>query len=203
MSKGDDTRNRILGECARQTAARGLGGVSLNDIAAAVGMSKSGLFKHFESKEEMQHAVLEQVLDHFLEFVWRPAEELTAGRKRLQKVFDRWLKWNETECVVGGCPIAAASVELDDQPGKLRDYLQMRMRRWHDRLTAEMQQLRDPPMKEDEARRAVFQMRSFILGYGEARRLMEDPHARRAARAAFDSLLDRTEHPPELEALED
>src|SRR5262245_1682341 len=60
MSKGNETRVRILEECARQAAARGLVGVSLNDIAEAVGLSKSGLFKHFESKEAMQYAVLEQ-----------------------------------------------------------------------------------------------------------------------------------------------
>src|SRR5258705_13467027 len=107
MSKGDETRVRIIAECARQAAARGLGGVSLNDVAAAVGLSKSGLFKHFESKEAMQRAVLEQVLDHFLEFVWRPAEALPAGRKRLEKVVERWLKWGESEIAAGGCPIAA------------------------------------------------------------------------------------------------
>lgn len=198
MSKGDETRVRIIEECARQAAARGLGGVSLNDVAAVVGLSKSGLFKHFDSKEAMQLAVLEQVLDHFLEFVWRPAEALPPGRKRLEKVFERWLKWGESECADGGCPIAAVSVELDDQPGKLRDYLQGRMRRWHDRLTGEMQLVRTPPLKEDEARRAVFQMRSFILGHSESRRLLEDPHARRAARAAFESLLERTQMPAEL-----
>ena len=201
MSKGDDTRLRILEECARQAAARGLDGVSLNDVAAAVGLSKSGVLKHFESKEEVQHAVLEQVLDHFLEFVWRPAEALPPGRKRLERVFERWLKWGESEYASGGCPISAASVELDDRPGKLRDYLQARMLRWRDRLTAEMQQVRNPPLKEEEARRAVFQMRSFVLGYSEARRLLEDPNARRAARAAFEALLERTQGAKEEQAV--
>jgi AcrR family transcriptional regulator len=200
MTKGNETRIRILEECARQAAARGLEGVSLSDIADAVGLSKSGLFKHFESKEGMQHAVLEYVMDRFLSLVWEPSLSEARGRPRLEKVFDRWLRWGETECSDAGCLIVAASVELDDRPGKLRDYLRARIRKWHDKLTAEMQLVRTPALKEDEARRAVFQMRSFILGYGESRRLLEDPGARRAVRGAFESLLDRTAHPVERSA---
>jgi AcrR family transcriptional regulator len=195
MSKGDETRQRILEACGRQAAARGFEGVSLSEVAAAVGLSKSGLFKHFDSKESMQLAVLEQVIDRFSAFAWKPAEELPRGRARLERVFERWIKWQEVECAENGCLIYAARTELDDRPGPLRDYLRLRLGIWYDKLTAEMRLVRDPPLKEDEARRAVFQMRSFILGHGEARRLLEESNAKRAAREAFAALLDRTSQP--------
>ena len=83
MKKGEATRARILEEAARQAALRGLTGVSLNDVAEAVGLSKSGLFKHFESKEAMQLAVLQATLERFADYVWAPASILPPGRGRL------------------------------------------------------------------------------------------------------------------------
>lgn len=194
LKKGDATKARILDEAARQAAVRGFGAVSLNDVAEAVGLSKSGLFKHFDSKEAMELAALQQVLDRYIEFVWKPAEERTPGRERLEVIFDRWLDWAEIENAAGGCLITAAGVELDDQPGPLRDLLTTGQHRWGKTLVREMKALRDPPVSEEDAQSAVFQMKSFILGHNEARRLLEDVSARKAAKGAFRALLDRTEH---------
>ncbi|MET0273786.1 MAG: TetR/AcrR family transcriptional regulator [Phenylobacterium sp.] len=192
MRKGEATRQRILDEAAQQAAQRGLTGVSLGDVAEAVGLSKSGLFKHFTSKEEMQLAVLDQVLVHFNDFIWVPAASLPAGRARLEAVFNSWLDWAETEWPDVGCPITALSVELDDQPGILRERLQAGLGRWRKTMIREMQALRDPPLTEQEAQAAYFQMKSFVLGHSDARRMMGDADARRSALAAFDALLDRT-----------
>lgn len=196
MRKGEATRTRILDEAARQVAVRGLMAASLGDLAEAVGLSKSGLFKHFESKEAMQLAVIEQVQAQFTEFLWRPAQDRPHGRPRLEAVFDRWLDWTETEWAEHGCPIMSLSVELDDQPGPLRDQLQKGLLQWRRTMIREFQALRDPPLSEDEAAGAYFQMKSFVLGHSEARRLMADPDARRSAQAAFAGLLDRTAAPP-------
>lgn len=152
MRKGDATRARILDETARQAALKGFGAVSLNDVAEAVGLSKSGLFKHFESKEAMELVALEQEFDRFVEFVWTPAEALPAGRTRLEAIFERWLDWSEVEKAAGGCLIMAASIELDDQPGPLRDLLQKRVRQWRRTLSREMQALRDPPCPTKRSR---------------------------------------------------
>lgn len=192
MRKGDATRSRILNEAQRQAAVRGLFNVSLNDVADGVGLSKSGLFKHFESKEAMQEQLLLHATDRFMAFVWAPAEALPPGRARLQMIFDRWLDWAEVENSVGGCLIMTASVELDDQPGPLRDLLHGRLEIWGRMLAREMRAMREPPLDADEARAAVFQMKSFILGHTEAGRLMGDRNAREAARSAFHGLLDRT-----------
>jgi AcrR family transcriptional regulator len=195
LRKGDATRVRILDEATRQVAVRGLTAASLGDLAGAVGLSKSGLFKHFESKEAMQLAIIERVQEQFSDFVWSPLQDVSPGRARLEAVFDRWLDWSENQWRDHGCPIMALSVELDDQPGPLRDALQKGMARWRRTLMREFAGMRAPPLSEAEAAAAYFQMKSYLLGHAEARRLMGDPDARRSARAAFHALLDRCERP--------
>jgi AcrR family transcriptional regulator len=192
VKKGEATRARILEEATRQAALRGLKGVSLNDVAEAVGLSKSGLFKHFESKEDMHLAVVELVTDRFREWIWAPAAERTPGRARLEAVFDNWLRWGEEEWAESGCPIMQLSVELDDQPGPPRDLLHKQLQNFRKTVTREFVRLREPRLSDAEAQAAYFQMKSFILGHSDARRMMGDSDARQSARAAFDALLDRT-----------
>lgn len=192
MRKGEATRVRIIAEAARQAALRGLTGVSLADLAEAVGLSKSGLFKHFDSKDDMHMAVVEAVMDRFGEVIWKPAEDRIPGRPRLEVVFERWLHWAEDEWAESGCPVMALSVELDDQPGPLRDLLHKRLQGWRKTMVREFRALRDPPLSEAEAQAAYFQMKSFILGHSDARRMMGDQDAQRSAMAAFEALLDRT-----------
>lgn len=192
MRKGDATKARILDETARQAAVKGFGAVSLNDVAEAVGLSKSGLFKHFESKEVMELATLDQGFDRFVEFAWTPAEALPPGRPRLERIFDRWLEWTEVENAAGGCLIMAATVELDDQPGPLRDLLLRRVKQWRKALAREVKALRQPELSDEEAAMVIFQMKSYILGHADAKRMMGDSNARKAAHAAFAGLLDRT-----------
>jgi AcrR family transcriptional regulator len=192
LRKGEATKARIVGEAAHQAALRGLTGVSLSDVADAVGMSKSGLFKHFDSKDDLHVAVVESVMDRFSEVIWKPSAELPPGRARLEAIFERWLHWGEDEWGESGCPVMALSVELDDQPGPLRDLLHHRLQGWRKTMVREFRSLRDPPLSEAEAQAAYFQMKSFILGHSDSRRMMGDDDARRSATAAFDALMERT-----------
>lgn len=192
MRKGEATKARIVEEAAKQAGLRGLTNVSLSDIAEAVGLSKSGLFKHFDSKEAMQVAVVEHVMQQFADFTWRPVEPLPTARARLEKIFDLWLDWEEKVWPDSGCPIMAFSLELDDQPGPVRDLLLKRLSQWRRTLVREMMALRDPPLSEAEAQAAYFQMKSFAMGHTDARRMMGDADGRRSATAAFEALLDRT-----------
>lgn len=193
MRKGDATRVRILETAAQQAAQKGLGAVSLGDVAEAVGLSKSGLFKHFDSKEAMQLAVVEQTMARFTDFVWGPARDLSPGRPRLEKIFQCWLDWAEVEWPKSGCPVVTFSVELDDQPGPLRDYLQGQLRRWRRTLMREFAAIRSPPLDEHQTEACYFEMRSLVLGHSEARRMMGDMDARGLAERAFKSLLQRAE----------
>jgi AcrR family transcriptional regulator len=192
LRKGEATKARIVAEAARQAALRGLTGVSLADLADAVGLSKSGLFKHFESKDDIHVAVVEAVMERFGEVIWKPAEHLPPGRPRLEVIFERWLHWGEEEWAESGCPVMALSIELDDQPGPLRDLLHKRLQGWRKTVVREFRSLRDPPLSEAEAQAAYFQMKSFILGHSDSRRMMGDEDAKRSATAAFEALLDRT-----------
>lgn len=192
MRKGEATRARILDEATQLAATRGLTGVSLNDVAAGVGLSKSGLFKHFDSKEAMQAAIIESEMVRFTRSVWEPAEPLPPGRARLSRIFELWLRRADADVLPGGCLFVSASAELDDQPGPLRDLLQAGQRRWQKTLTKEFQALTDPPLPLAQAQLAAFQMKSFALGHNEARRLLEDENAVLMARQAFEDLLDRT-----------
>jgi len=187
--KGDVTRQKILETASEQAAVRGLNAVSLGDVAEAVGMSKSGVFKHFQAKEALQQALLEQVTGRFVEHVWTPAEALPPGAERLHVVFERWLEWVEREASAGGCGLLAFAIELDDQPGPLRDYLKDGQLRWHRTMAKEFAALRDPPLSREDADQRAFLMKSILLGYNHSRRLLDDEHARAMAHAAFERLL--------------
>jgi AcrR family transcriptional regulator len=191
LRKGDATRVRILDEAARQAARRGLAGVSLADVGEAISLSKSGLFKHFDSKEAMHLAVVEQVSARFTEFVWQTVEALPPGRARLEAMFARWLDWIGGEWSESGCPMLALSVELDDQPGPTRELLAKQLNRWRKTLVREFKALCDPPMSDAAAEACAFQAKSFALGYVDAERMLGVPEARRMADEAFASLLDR------------
>lgn len=191
MRKGEATRIRVLEEAARQAAVRGLAAVSLADVADAAGISKSGLIKYFGSKDGLHLAVLQTVAARFAAFTWSTAEPLPAGRPRLEQVFERWLDWGDTEWAESGCPLNAFSVELDDQPGPLQAYLRESLLHWRNRLVREFEAVGDPPLSQAEAKAAYFEMKSFVLGSDDARRMMGDADARRSASAAFRALLVR------------
>lgn len=195
MRKGEATRARILEGAARLAARKGLTAVSLADVAAEAGLSKSGLFKHFDSKEAMQQAVIEHIAERFAGFVWAPVEAIAPGRTRLERIFALQSDWSELEWAESGCPLMAFSVELDDQPGALRDLLRRTIERWRRTVVREFTALRDPVLPEEEAERGYFEMRSFLLGQAESRRLMADAGARRLGAAAFGGLLDRLSRP--------
>lgn len=191
MRKGQATQARIVAEAGRMASVKGLAAVSLNDIAEAVGLSKSGVFKHFGDKEDLHLAVLDATVERFLALAFTPALKIAPGRKRLEFIFERWLDWIDTEGGPGGCPFLQASVEFDDQPGRVRDFLQQLHRRWGKTLTAEVRALTDPPLPPERVDQAVFDMKSYVMGFNQQRRLLDDARARALARAAFAALLDR------------
>ena len=191
MKKGAATQARIVAEAGRMASVRGLAAVSLNDIAEAVGLSKSGVFKHFGDKEDLHLAVLNATVERFLTLTWAPALKMPPGRQRLGFIFERWLDWVETKGGPGGCPFMQASVEFDDQPGRVCDFLQQLHRRWGRTLTAEIRALTNPPLSFESANQAVFDLRSYVMGFNQQLRLLDDKDARLMARGAFSTLLDR------------
>ena len=188
MGKGEDTRARILDEAMNQVSVRGLAGVSLGDLSAELTLSKSGVLKHFQSMEALQDALIDTMQDRFKAAIWDPAEPLPPGRARLDEIFERDLDWSDGESVVGGCPLMATAIELDDQPGPLRDKLKAGQIRWAKTLAQEFAVLR-PGIDHETAAAMAFQFKGIIMAYGHSRRLLDDEAARRQARSAWRLLV--------------
>ena len=193
MKKGDATRARILEEAAKQASLRGLAAVSLNDVAEAIGLSKSGLFKHFQAKEAMQQAVLEATIDRVKEAVWVHALAKPPGRERLDELFQRFMDWDEFECGEYGCLVSSSTVEFDDQPGPIRDLLHQSQHRMFNAITRAITELRDPPLDDELARQLAFELRAYVMAFTNLRRIMPPGEARRRAWTAYRDLIARIE----------
>lgn len=191
MSKGDETRARILRYAARVASRDGLEGLSIGELAASLEMSKSGLFAHFGSKEDLQIEVLRAASADFAERVIAPALKQPRGPARLRALFEGWLAWASDPDVPGGCIFAGASFELDDRPGPVRDYLVEEERRLlgvlsrSARLGVESGLLR----ADVDCDLFSFQIHGLMLGFHHALRLLRQRNAETMARASFEQLL--------------
>ena len=113
----------------------GLEGLTIGTLAEATGMSKSGLFAHFGSREELILAVMDRGQQEFLKLVVNPALARPRGLPRLKALFVEWLGWTESADLPGGCPMIGGAIEFDDKPGVVRDALAAGQRAWIDTLT--------------------------------------------------------------------
>jgi AcrR family transcriptional regulator len=133
-SDGERSRAAILDEAARLATVEGIGGLSLGRLADAVGKSKSGLFAHFGSKEELQLATIDKANEIFDALVLEPAAEAAPGLDRLRALTDGYLRYVESGTFPGGCFFATVLVEVSMQPGAVRDRLLVFLQDWLGRL---------------------------------------------------------------------
>ena len=191
MSKGAATRDRIIESALRTASVEGLEGISLGRLASDVGMSKSGLFAHFGSKEELQLDVLQAAAEKFAEAVIKPALAAPRGEPRVRALFEHWLTWERHESLPGGCVFMHAAAELDDRPGPARDSLAEWQRQWLQMLARAARIAIDAGdfRPELDADLFAFQMLGLVLGYYHARRLLDDPFAEAHVRQGFDALV--------------
>ncbi len=128
INKGAATRESVVGHALSIALTDGFEGLTIGNIAQAVGMSKSGVFAHFGSREDLQLAVLDAAAQRFTDNVFMPAMREKRGLPRLRAIMRHWVIWMRNE----GCPMVAAAVEYDDRPGAIRDRVveyQSRLRR--------------------------------------------------------------------------
>lgn len=123
--KGEQTRALILNEAMAAASRLGLEGLSIGALAAQLDLSKSGLFAHFGSKQDLQLLTLKQVQKRFQDRVLLPALKEPRGLPRLRALLSNWLEWitQSNNELPGGCPILAASAEFDGRPGAVREWL--------------------------------------------------------------------------------
>lgn len=130
--KGETTRSTILQRAYEIASVVGLEGLSIGTLAAAVGMSKSGVFAHFGSREELQLAVVDAAAQHFVQYVLPPAAQAQRGLPRIRAVLHAWFDWIRHNR--GSCLLLAAISEYDDRPGPLRNRIVAYQSRWRDEL---------------------------------------------------------------------
>jgi AcrR family transcriptional regulator len=129
-SDGERSRAAILDRAAQLATVEGIEGLSIGRLAEAVGMSKSGLYAHFGSKEELQLATVETAYDVFRSAVLGPAAAAPTGRERLDRLTSGYLAYIESDTFAGGCFFASVLSEVDTQPGPVRDRLVAFLGEW-------------------------------------------------------------------------
>jgi AcrR family transcriptional regulator len=191
MTKGAETRDRIVDRAWRLASRDGLAGLSIGALATELGLSKSGLFAHFGSKEGLEVAVLEAAAARFVDVVLRPALDAPRGLPRVRKLFQHWLSWVNDPGMPGGCIFMTAAIELDDRPGPQRDALVQMQKD----LLATLARLARTAIEERHFRKDLdceqfaFEALGVMFGYHHARRLLHDPKAETRTRAAFERLI--------------
>lgn len=189
-TKGEQTRRSILDEALDVATTSGLHGLTIGTLAERTGLSKSGLFAHFRSKEQLQVAVVEHALERFIVEVTRPTLQAPRGEARVRALADRWFLWGEQN-QPGGCFFVSASVELDDEPGRARDLLVAGQRDWLDLIANVFRTgIAEGQFRADaDPDQFAQDLYGVMLAYHHARRLLRDPAAGVRARRALDALI--------------
>ncbi len=192
-TKGEQTRAAILDEALLIASRLGLEGLTIGSLAEATGMSKSGLFAHFGSREELQLAVLEHAAQRYGERVFMPALRIERGLPRLRGLFERWLDWTHSSGLPGGCIMISAANEYDDRPGPIRDAVIANQHRGN-AITQKAVRLAigEGHLKGDtDPEQIAFEMLGIVLASHNHRRLLGDREARKRSLIAFEQLIAR------------
>ena len=192
-AKGGRTRQNILEVAVDLASAEGLEGLTIGRLATQLSMSKSGLFAHFGSKEDLQLATIDTARSRFIAEVIRPALEAEVGLARLWNLCDRWLGYVEGGVCSGGCFFAAAASEFDSRPGQVRDRIAEIMKEWLGLLRKAIVESQEAGQmsKDVEPLQLAFEINSFELGANWAFQLYGDKRAFVRARAAILERLRR------------
>jgi AcrR family transcriptional regulator len=192
-SKGQASRATILHTAAKLATTRGLDGLSIGDLAAEVGMSKSGLYAHFKSKEELELATIETAAAIFDHEVLQPAARAHPGTERLRALVDAFLSHLERRVFPGGCFFASAASELDTRPGPARDRVVQVLAQWQSLLR---QCILDAQASEEidpnaEVTQTVFEIQAMLLAGNYQFVMTNDPVRLSQARKGVDHVLTR------------
>lgn len=188
MAKGEATRQAILARAFELANVVGVSGLSIGRLAEATGLSKSGLFAHFGSKEALEVAVVEEAARQFVQEVMVPALRQPRGEPRIRALFEHWLAWGRRP---GGCFFVGASADLDDRPGPPRDALVQATRDWIDALaTAVRIAVAEGHLRADlDPEQVAFELYGVMMATHTFSRFLRDADAVDRARGAFDRLL--------------
>jgi AcrR family transcriptional regulator len=192
VSRGASTREAVLSHALSLASEVGLDGVTIGTLAERAGMSKSGLFAHFASKEALQIAVLDEAADRFVAKVVAPALRQKRGEPRLRALLDNWLRWSNADFMPGGCVFVASIADLDDRPGPVRDRLAATQRDWLSALATAIRIAVEEGHFRADLDPAQMAQELLTLAYGGVLlgRLLRDPAVDSRLRAAVGRVID-------------
>jgi AcrR family transcriptional regulator len=192
LTKGERTRKAILDTAAALATQEGLESISIGRLAEATGMSKSGLFAHFGSKEELQLATVDHASATFVAEVIAPAREAPKGVARVWALCDGMIRYDELPVFPGGCFFAATSFEFNNRPGPVRDRIEEIMGSWLSYLEHAVEQAQDAGEIDTSvsAREIAFQLDAFAQACNAQFQLFRDPRVFDEARRAIHDRLE-------------
>ena len=186
LAKGDRTRSRILDEAVELASVGGLCALTIGPLAERLGLSKSGLFAHFRSKEALQVETLDRAAVLFRAALTEPLRAEPDRAKRLKVFFARWIAWPDEAGLSGGCPILAAAIEFDDVPGPVHDAAA----RHFGELHASILKLARAARPQADAEVLAASVTGLAMSHLVRLRLLGDKQARAVTMRAFDALLE-------------
>jgi AcrR family transcriptional regulator len=184
LRTGAATREAILDRAVDLASTEGLEGLTIGRLASELAMSKSGLFGHFGSKEELQLATIDAAQRRFVSAVVEPALGEPEGGPRLRALCDRFVAYLEGRVFPGGCFWGATMAEFDGRPGPVRDRIRDRVGAW----LAELER-QATIAGADDPRQLAFELQALGQGANSSFQLFGDPAAFRRARRAMEPLL--------------
>lgn len=189
--KGDLTRATIVDAALAMARRDGLEGLTIGLLAERLGMSKSGVFAHFGSREDLQLAVLREYAARFVDLVLRPAVRSARGLPRLHAIVDRWLALLAEE-LEAGCILIGGATEYDDRPGPLRDALAAIVTSWKAELVRALDQAKAcGHLRPDvDCEQMVFEIYGLMLMLHQDARLLRGKDSMRRARCGLQRLID-------------
>jgi len=187
------TRERILGKGLALMSQSGLEGVTLGVLADRVGMSKSGLFAHFRSKEQVQIDLLEHTAEVGAAHIIAPSLNAPEGLPRLRALVRNWFGWAPRAGLPGGCPVAAGLFEFDDVEGPVRNKILEMEAEWRGLLTKTVSGATAlGHLRADlDVAQFVWELCGIYLSHHAAQRFLRSPDADRRAQTAFEALIAR------------
>ena len=192
LIKGQQTKAVIIDAALGLASQIGLEGLSIGAVAEVTGMSKSGVFAHFGSREELQISVIREYHDRFEAEVFYAAMQKPRGVPRLQALFDNWMVQTSAE-IDSGCIYISGAVEFDDRTGPVRDALASSVATWQTALrrAVELAQEQGQLSPETDAHQIAFEIHGLILALHYEARFLRNPSATEHARQGFQHILSR------------
>lgn len=192
MQKGQQTKLAIIEAALGLSSQIGLEGLSIGVLAEVTQMSKSGVFAHFGSREELQISVIREYFHRFEQEVFYPALQAERGLPRLRALFDNWMKRVTVE-LQSGCIFISGAVEFDDRAGPVRDALAHSVQTWLAALDRAVVQARDcGHLRADvDAHQVGFEIHALILALHYEARFLKTPGSIARANQGFNNILAR------------